>query len=428
MHPSLSICSLAVLFTSATLSLAADTNSAPALPRADANGNPIRRVPTSHVSNYDEAKVGTFTLPDPLVLHSGPPVRDAETWLKQRRPEILKLYETEIYGRVPDHPPTLKFEAAATEANTLNGLAVRKEIVGRIGDKADGPRVNLVLYLPAKATGPVPVLLHLLFGNPPTNASSATSTNLSHPAEAGPIADILARGYGYAMFHYTEIEGDLRTNNLSLVRKLALAPGQTQPAAAEWGTITAWAWGASCVLDYLEANRAVDARRVALIGHSRLGKTALWAGARDPRFALVFSSCSGEMGASLARRDFGETVDDVIANFPWWLAGNFQKYSGRWNDLPVDSHLLIALNAPRPVFITGGTKDQWADPRGMFLAELAAGPVYRLLGKKGLGTNEMPLDTPLITSELGFLCHTGGHSLTADDWNTFLDFADQHLK
>jgi hypothetical protein len=229
------------------------------------------------------------------------------------------------------------------------------------------------------------------------------------------------------MFRYTEIEGDTRTNNLTLVRKLALA-GYAQPAPDEWGTITAWAWGASQVLDYLETDRSVDARRIAFIGHSRLGKTALWAGARDPRFALVFASCSGELGASLARRDFGETVDDVIANFPWWFAENFKRYSGLWNDLPVDLHLLIALNAPRPVFITGGTQDQWADPRGMFLAQVAAGPVYRLLGKKDLGVTEMPLDTPLITGDLGFHYHTGGHRITAEDWKAFLDFADRHLK
>lgn len=429
MRPSLLKC-LALLLACTLATRAADpvTNSAAPLQRTDANGNPLRRAPTGHVSNYDEAKVGTYTLPDPLVLQNGQPVRDADAWFKLRRPEILKLYETEIYGRVPAHAPKMEFEVTGTNTNSLDGLAIRKEIVGRIGDKADGPKLNLVLYLPAKAVGPVPVLLHVLFGNPPASTSPATSTNVSRPGEAGPIADFLARGYGYAMFRYTEIEGDGRTNNLTLVRKLSLAPGQSQPASDEWGTITAWAWGASRVLDYLQTDRAVDAKRVALIGHSRLGKTALWAGARDPRFALVFSSCSGELGASLARRDFGETVDNVIANFPWWLAGNFQKYAGRWNDLPVDSHLLIALNALRPVFITGGTQDQWADPHGMFLAEVAAGPVYRLLGKRDLGTTEMPLDTPLITGELGFHYHTGGHSITAEDWKAFLEFADHHLK
>lgn len=427
MLPSPTQLTLALLLTSAPLTHAADaqTNAVPALPRNDANGNPLRRAPTGHVSNYDEAKVGNYTLPDPLVLQNGQPVRDADTWFKQRRPEIIKLYETEIYGRVPAQVPPIQFEVVGTDLAALSNSAIRKDIIGRIGDQPDGPEVNVVLYLPARASGPVPVLLHVLFGNPPP--VSRSSTNSARPGEIGPIADILARGYGYAMFRYIEIEGDNRTNNLTLVRKLSLA-GYPQPAPDEWGTITAWAWGASRVLDYLETDRAVDSKRVALMGHSRLGKTALWAGGRDPRFALVFASCSGELGASLARRDFGETVDDVIANFPWWFAGNFQKYSARWNDLPVDSHLLIALNAPRPVFITGGTQDQWADPRGMFLAEVAAGPVYRLLGKKDLGTTEMPLDTPLITGELGFFYHTGGHSISAEDWKVFLDFADRQLK
>jgi hypothetical protein len=272
--------------------------------------------------------------------------------------------------------------------------------------------------------------LQFFGGSPPNNnASGPTNSNRPRFSETGPLTNILAHGYGYATFRYTEIEGDSRTNNLNGVRKLALASGQAQPATHEWGTITAWAWGASRVLDYLEKERAVDARRVALIGHSRLGKTVLWAGARDPRFALVFSSCSGEMGTALARRDFGETVDDMAANFPWQFAGNFQKYSGHWNDMPVDAHMLIALNAPRPVFITGGTQDQWADPRGEFLAEVAAGPVYRLLGKKDLGTNERPpLDTPLISGDLGFHYHTGGHTITAEDWKAFLDFADRHLE
>jgi hypothetical protein len=287
------------------------------------------------------------------------------------------------------------------------------------------------LHLPAKAAGPAPVLLHMVFFDaaPPLAATTNAAGTRPRINESGPVADILERGYGYATFRYTEIEGDSRANGLTRVRKLALGPGQTEPAPDEWGTISAWAWGASRVLDCLETDRDVDSKRVAIIGHSRLGKTALWAGARDPRFALVFSSCSGEMGASLARRDYGETVDDMAANFPWQFAGNFQKYSGRWNEMPVDAHLLIALNAPRPVFITGGTQDQWADPRGEFLAAVAAGPVYRLLGKKDLGTAEgPPLDTPLISGDLGFHYHTGGHTITPADWKAFLDFADLHLK
>ncbi|MSU49825.1 MAG: acetylxylan esterase [Opitutus sp.] len=403
----------------ATVALTAAEPPPPAArPKQDANGNPIRYAATGHASNYDEAKVGHYTLPDPLVLQNGRPVRDAETWFKVWRPEILKLYETEIYGRVPATAPKVAFEVVATDVNALDGTAVRKHIVGRFGGGASGPKVNVVLYLPAKATQPVPVLLHLLFGSPPGIAPppprSPAPDGKALPArrpfnDTGPIADILARGYGYAAFRYTEIEGDSASGNLNGVRKLALAPGQEKPADDEWGTVAAWSWGASRVLDYLEMDRAVDAKRVGLIGHSRLGKTVLCASARDPRFAVVFSSCSGEMGAALARRDFGESVDDMAANFPWQFAGRFQKYAGHWNDMPVDAHMLIALSAPRPVFVTGGTQDLWADPHGEFLAQVAAGPVYRLLGRKDLGVSTLPsLDAPLIAGDLGFHYHTGG--------------------
>jgi hypothetical protein len=285
----------------------------------------------------------------------------------------------------------------------------------------------------------VPVLLHLLFGPPPglnlpaepprPGKDGKVAPPRSPFAEAGPIADILARGYGYALMRYTEIEGDRADTNVSGVRRLALAPGQDMPAPGEWGTIAAWAWASSRLLDYLATDRAVDAKRVGLIGHSRLGKTALWAGARDERFAVMFASCSGELGAALARRDYGESIDDVAANFPWWLTAPFQKYAGRWNDFPVDSHLLIALSAPRPVFLTGGTQDQWADPKGEFLALVAAGPVYRLLGKKDLGTTTLPaLDQPQISGDLGFHYHTGGHTITPADWSAFLEFAGRALR
>lgn len=401
-------------------------------PKQDAKGNPLRYAATGHVSNYDEAKVGKYTLPDPLVMRNGEPVRDAATWTKRRRPEIVKLYETEIFGRVPVTAPPVAFTVAATEIGALEGTAVRKHIVGRFGRGAGGPEVNVVLFLPAKPSGPVPVLLHLLFGPPPGITLPVPGVGKDGKAppprppmrEAGPVADILARGWGYALVRYTEIEGDRADTNLSGVRRLALAAGQDKPAADEWGTIAAWSWGVRRILDYLVSDPAVDAARLGLIGHSRLGKTALWAGAQDERFAVIFSSCSGEMGAALARRDFGESLDDMAGNFPWQFAGNFQKYAGRWNDLPVDSHMVIALAAPRPVFITGGTQDLWADPVGQFLAQVAAGPVYRLLGRKGLGSDRLPaLDQPLVEGDLGFLYHTGGHTITPADWQAFLGFA-----
>ncbi len=383
------------------------------LPRTDANGNPLRQAPTGHISNYDEVKAGDYTigLPDPLTLQNGKPVKDAETWNKVRRPEILKLYETEIYGRVPATVPKVTFESFDADPAAVNGTAVRKNIVIRFGERTVGPKLNVTLYLPAKATGPVPVLLHATFFGQPSGAPTPPPNGKApRPNELGPIADIMGRGYGYAVFRYTDVQPDAANTNQSGLQAMAYAPGQTKPLADEWGTIAVWAWATSRVMDYLETDRSVDAKRVALIGHSRLGKMVLWAGARDHRFSLVFSSCSGEMGAAMARRDYGETVDDLAANFPWQFAGNFQKYAGHWKDLPVDSHLLIALNAPHAVFITGGTQDQWADPQGEFLAALEAGPVYRLLGKKDLphGTGSPPLGPVNTIAKSGQKCWQEG--------------------
>jgi hypothetical protein len=386
---------------------------------------------TGHRTNYDEDKVGNYTLPDPLVMANGQPVRDAATWYKFRRPEILALYQELIYGRVPDSAPNVTFEVVSSQT-VMNGLAIRKKIVGHIGDK--GQTMTITLTLPANASGPVPVILALNFDfsqfRPAAVAGAAPSTRPARVfADTTPIAQMIALGYGYAWLYYTDIQPDRAGSFTSGVQALAMGPGQTTLKPDDWSTITCWAWGLSRVMDYFETDPAVDAHRVAIVGHSRLGKTVLWAGALDQRIALVFSSCAGEMGSSLARRDFGETIDDIAQNYYWQFAGNFQRYIGHWNEMPVDTHMLISLIAPRPCLITGGSLDQWSDPRGECLAEIAAGPVYRLLGARDLGTTEVPpLETPLITGDLAFHYHNGAHLITASDWKVFFAFAGRYLK
>ncbi len=396
-----------------------------ASPTADANGNPLRRAKSGHVSNYDEAKVAPYVLPDPLVLANGARVTDAETWRTERRPEILRVYETKVFGRIPAETPKVAWSVKATDPAARGGSALMKQVVGAVGSGPGALTIHLTVYTPAKASGPVPVILLANFGGGGTPVRAGGGAPLGDP----PVADdILARGWGYAMFGYQDVQPD-RADTLD-EGIIGLTSGAMQtPGPGQWGSIGAWAWGASRAIDYLATDKSVDAQQIALQGHSRLGKTALWASALDDRIKVVYASCSGEMGAALSRRDWGESIDDMTQNFPWWFAEDFQKYTSHWNELPVDAHMLIALSAPRPVFITGGTTDQWADPVGMYLAEVAAGPVYRLLGKRDLGASNVPppLDTPIIKGDLGFHYHTGGHAATPADWKAFLDFAGKYL-
>jgi hypothetical protein len=391
----------------------------------DPQGNPVRLAKaTGHVSNYSEDKVPPYTLPDPLVLANGQRVTSAEMWFKQRRPEILKFYQTDIYGRIPANAPKVAWEVTETDPKARDGVAAMKRVVGRMGDKPDGPKMNLTVYLPPKATGPVPMLLSITFGFPAGGRGRG-------PGAGGfdPVAEVLNRGWGYASLGYGDIQPDRAGSWTSGVVGLTLKEGQKQPDPDEWGTISAWAWGISRCIDYFETDKSVNAKQVAITGASRLGKTVLWAGAQDERVAAVFSVVSGEMGAALIRRDWGETLDDMAQNFPWQFAGNLQKWAGKWNDLPVDQHMLIALCAPRPVYVNGGLSDQWSDPKGEFLAMAAAGPVYRLLGAKDLGVAEVPpLDKPITEGDLAFHYHSGGHQAVPADWKAFLDFADRHFK
>lgn len=396
--------------------------------------------------NYDESKAPAYTLPDPLVMANGQRVTSARMWTAERRPELLKLFETYEYGHSPGRPKGMTFKVLSVEVDALGGKAVRKQVLINFTGNQDGPRMRLLIYVPKDATKPVPIFLGLNFGGNQTVAPDpgitinpgwvgrgwgvidhhATEESRGASACQWQLQKILARGYGLATAYYGDIEPDFDGGIRHGVRALYLHPGQSAPAADGWGAIGAWAWGLSRAMDYLETDKDVDPHRVAVIGHSRLGKTALWAGAQDTRFALVISNDSGEGGAALSRHWMGETVKAINTSFPWWFCRNYRKFNGDVNALPVDQHELIALIAPRPVYIATAAGDLWADPRGMFLAARAADPVYRLLGTDGLGAAKMPgIGHPVMTT-IGFHLRCGPHDVTAYDWGRFLDFADKH--
>lgn len=393
-------------------------------------------------ANYDEAKVPAYTLPDLLKLASGQPVRDSKTWLQKRRPEIYKLLEDQMFGRAPGRPEKMSFELDSMEKNALGGKAIRKEI----SINAAGRKLGLLLYLPAQAKAPVPVFLGLNFaGNhavsPEAGIKLATvwSRNGKVPPATAPESSrgsaksrwslemILDAGYGLATMYYCDVEPDFNGGLPHSVRQAYLKGGQSEFAAGEWGAISAWAWGLSRAMDYLETDKAVDAKKVAVMGHSRLGKTSLWAGAADQRFAIVISNDSGEGGAAISRRMFGENVRNLNTSFPHWFAGNYRQYSEKVMEMPFDSHFLIALIAPRPVYVNSAQEDQWADPKGEFLGAVAASPVWRLFGKKGIETDQMPGLHQPVGDAVGYHIRAGKHDVTDYDWEQWIKFADRHF-
>ena len=384
--------------------------------------------------NFDEAKANPYPhLPDPLVLKNGKKVKTAKTWWQQRRPEIVELFDREIYGRVPRSVPKVKWEVAGTTSGTDGDVAVvTKQLVGHV-DNSSYPQVTvdiqLTLTTPANAAGPVPVMLLLGGGPPPAGAAGPGR------GPAGPSARqlILAEGWGYASLSTSSVQAD---NGAGLTQGIIGLASQGQPRKLDdWGVLRAWAWGASRALDYFESDKSVDALHVGVAGHSRWGKAAVVAMVYDQRFAIVYDSSSGEGGTKLHRRNWGELVENIAGRGEYhWMAGNFIKYAGplHWNDLPVDSHELVALCAPRPVFIGAGqpiaTGDGWADPKGTFLAAAGAGPVYKLLGRKGLGTTEFPPgETALVDGDVAYRQHGGGHT-DLPNWPTFLTFAGRYMK
>lgn len=406
----------------------------------------IKSIPpgaqSSDPDTYDESNAEPFpALPHPLYMNNGTRVRSADAWWKQRRPEIVEDFEREVYGRTPKNTPRVRWEVT----NTVNdGTTITKTLVGHVDNssyRSVNVDIQLTLVTPAAAKGPVPVIMQLnlpfagrgaAVGVPPANvAAGAGPARPASPPAGSWQQQVLAKGWGWAQIVPNSIQGDsgadLTTGIIGLVNK-----GQPRKLD-DWGALKAWAWGASRALDYFETDKSVDAKRVAIQGHSRYGKAAIVALAFDQRFAIGYISSSGAGGAKLHRRKFGEVVENVLAaNEYHWMAGNYFKYGGDWDSLPVDSHLLIALIAPRPVFLSAGATqgDGWVDAKGSFLAASAATPTYELLGKKGMpqGANEFPpIDTALVDGEVGFRQHTGGHT-DGPTWPTFLAFAERFIK
>jgi hypothetical protein len=401
-------------------------------------------------TNYYEHKVPKYTLPDPLVASDGTKVADASAWQRRRRPEVLELFRTHVYGRAPiSQPKDMIFELFDLERKALAGSATRKQVAVNFTGKKDGPRMDVLIYLPNAVQKPVPTFVLLNFGgnhtigpDPAIKLSQswmrpgrggavnnrATEQSRGTSASSYPVETILKRGYGLATIYYGDIDPDFHDGFKNGVHPVFDRLIDGNRAADAWGAIGAWAWGLSRAMDYFETDTDIDHKHIAVLGHSRLGKTALWAGARDMRFAMVISNNSGCGGAALSRRRFGETVGRINKSFPHWFCENFKGYNGKEDDLPVDQHMLIALIAPRPAYVTSADEDLWADPRGEFLACKHAGGVYRLLGVDGLGSVRMPgLDRPIQKGTIGYHVRSGGHALTEYDWRNFMDFADRHF-
>lgn len=395
--------------------------------RRGANGSDPN-VPNA--ANYDEAKANPFPdLPDPLILKNGGKVTSAKMWWNQRRPEIIEDFDREIYGRQPKNIPKVTWEVVSSINETYEGIPViTKKLVGHV-DNSAYPRVSVDIQLtvstPANAKGPVPVIMEFGFIWPSWFPAQ-------NPPPAGPSwqQQVLQRGWGYATIIPVSIQPD---NGAGLTEGIIGLVNKGQPRKPDdWGALRAWAWGASRALDYFETDKAVDAKRVGIEGHSRYGKATAVTMAYDPRFAIGYVSSCGEGGAKINRRNYGEIIENVAGAGEYhWMAGNFIKYAGPLNggDLPVDGHHLLALCAPRPVFLgTGDQGDGWVDAKGQFLAAVHAGPVYKLLGKRDLGTVEFPaLETTLIDGDIAFRQHSGGHT-PGPNWPTFLTFAARYFK
>jgi len=396
------------------------------------------------VANTDESKVPAYDLPDPLVFNDGSKVVNINDWTK-RRIEILTIFENEVYGINPEWKGNMTSSELSVNQNAVNGKAIRKEIKLTLQNGNKKLEIIVLLYLP-HSQKPVPVFLGYNFGgnhsvsgdqdilitsswmrnNSSTGITDhkATEEGRGKASSRWQTEEIISRGYGLATVYYGDVDPDFDDGFKNGVHGLF----EQQPTPASWGSIGAWAWGLSRVMDYIETIPSIDSKKVVVLGHSRLGKTSLWAGATDKRFAIVISNNSGCGGAALSMRRFGETVGRINTSFPHWFCDNFNKYNDKEATLPVDQHELIALIAPRPVYVASAEEDTWADPKGEFLSCFNASQVYNLSGYEGLPVKEMPPVNEPAIGTIGYHIRSGGHDVKLFDWQQYLDFADLHLK
>ncbi len=400
--------------------------------------------------NYDEANVPEFELPDVLTAKDGTKITTADQWTQKRRPEILELFQQHVFGKQPEKLSQIRSRLRSRSSEAANGKAIRREITVFFTDDDDGPSMNILVYTPADATGPVPCFLGLNFhGNHSVDADPAIQIteswvrndtgrgNIDHKAteqsrgkSSGrwPAEMIVSRGYGLATIYYGDIDPDFHDEFRNGIHAITEPDRGDAPRSSDaGGSISAWSWGLSHALDVLEVDPLVDGNRVALFGHSRLGKTSLWGGASDQRFAMVISNNSGCGGAALSRRAFGETVKRINTSFPHWFCLKHRDYNDNETASPVDHHMLMALIAPRPVYVASAEGDKWADPRGEMLSLYHAGPVFELLGRKPLPNDDVATVNKPIQTDVGYHIRSGKHDVTDFDWTQYLKFADEQL-
>jgi len=402
----------------------------------------LTRVVAGFPVNYEDDSVGTYVLSDLFIMKNGERVKDAKTWMEKRRPEIVQLFEENQFGKMPPRPSEMHFDVFDKGTSVLNGKAIRKQV--RVYFTKDTSyKMDLLIYLPSSANKPSPLLLIINFfanssvvDDPGVRSGEVWNREGKKvPASTASFGKInidtfITQGFGIATVYYGDIEPDFKKGFQYGIRGHYLKPGETYPANNEWGAISAWSWGLSRAMDYFETDKQIDAKRVALQGTSRLGKTVLWTGAHDPRFKLVIASCSGEGGAAISRRNYGENIKHMTdtSRYYYQFAPNWHSYADDFSRSPVDAHMLVALMAPRPLLLQTGDTDYWSDPKGEFLAAIAAEPVYKLFNKKGPGTSIMPNagDQSLLNT-LGYYMHAGGHGTIPSDWAVFMKYLQKYL-